>query len=121
MAFSSTAPDWALKLTCSAGTWRAGRSESLLVSSSIYSFFVYGDPEYLYLAVMSIADGSISMRYKSSVGCNYLFGSWINGDYLVASACGNLLLFNKETNDFTIKLFSGSYLHSCVVEISTGR
>ena len=65
IAFSSTSPVWARKMVWSSGTWTASISQSLKVSSNIYSFFTYGSTQYLYFTVFSESDGSIlSSRYS---------------------------------------------------------
>ena len=68
--FGNTSPDWSLKLSWPSGTWTTSESESLLISSSIYTLFLYGSsPKYAYMAVISVSDGTVSNRYKSSISC----------------------------------------------------
>ena len=121
--FGSTSPDWSLKLSWPSGIWTSDLSESLLISSSIYSFFSYGSPQYLYMAVISLSDGTVSNRFKSSISCSSsVYGSGVNGDYIAASVVWfsyNLLMFNRETNLFDIKSFSG-YLFGISLD-TTGR
>ena len=108
--FGGTSPDWSLKLSWPSGTWSIELSESLLTSSSIYTFFPYGSPQYVYMAVISVSDGTVSNRYKSSISCTGVYGSGTNGDFIVASVEWSsfyLLLFNIATNLFDIKTFSG--------------
>ena len=124
LTFGQTSPDWNLSMLWSIGTWSLGLSESLLISSSIYTFFPYGSVKYLYMAVISLSDGSVSNRYKSSIACDYLSGSGVNGDYIVASiywSSSYLLMFNRATNAFTIKSFSGTYLYGVALETPTNR
>ena len=123
--FSNTSPDWSLKLSWPSGTWTIGtyESDSLLISSSIYAFFAYGSTNYLYMAVISLSDGTVSNRHKSSVSCNSLRGSGNNGDYIAASVTWSssyLLMFNIATNLFDIKLFSGTGLFGIGLD-TTGR
>ena len=40
--FGGTSPDWSLKLSWPSGTWIINKSESLLISSTIYTFYPYG-------------------------------------------------------------------------------
>ena len=122
ITFASTAPDMALTMACPSGQCSTYYSESLLVSSSIYSFFAYGSSfRYLYLAVISLNDGSVSSRYKSSVGCDSVYGAGYSGDYIIASVwSNNLLIFNKATNTFIMKVFTGN-LYGIGYEITTGR
>ena len=71
---------------CSSGTWTSNNSESQLSAdgTSIYLFFVYGSTNYLYFATLSTSTGSvIGARYKSSVSSNPIYGSALNGDYIV--------------------------------------
>ena len=108
--FGSTSPDWSLKLSWPSGIWTTSESESLLISSSIYTFFIYGSTKYLYMAVISVSDGTVSNRYKSSISWTNVYGSGVSGDYIVASAyCSSyyLLMMNRATNLFDIKSFSG--------------
>ena len=88
ITFSSTSVHWADQITCS-GTWSGSFSESLLSSdqSTIYSFFLFGPPStyYLYFAGLSVTDGSVvTTRYKSSTTASNVWGSALNGDYVVA-------------------------------------
>ena len=124
--FGGTSPDWSLKLSWPSGTWSLGYSESLLISSSIYTFFPYGSPTasyYVYMAVISVSDGTVSNRYKSSISCTLVYGSGVSGDYIVASVSWNsfyLLMFNRATNLFDIKLFSAGNLYGIGLD-TTGR
>ena len=109
--FGGTSPDWSLKLSWPSGTWTISESESLLISSSIYTLFPYGSPQYVYMAVISVSDGTIGNRYKSSISCTFVYGSGANGDYIAASVRWSsyyLLMFNRATNLFDIKSFSGN-------------
>ena len=110
--FGGTSPDWSLKLSWPSGTWTTNNSESLLISSSIYTFFAYGSTQYVYMVVISVSDGTVSNRYKSSISCTQVWGSAVNGDYIVAAvkltSTYSLLMFNKATNLFDIKSFSGN-------------
>ena len=124
--FGSTSPDWSLKLSWPAGTWIRFNSDSLLISSSIYALFPSGtsSDSYVYMAVISVSDGSISNRYKSSIMCSNVYGSGTNGDYIVASVyCSSsqyLLTFSIATNLFDVKLFSGTILYGIGLD-TTGR
>ena len=122
--FGGTSPDWSLKLSWLSGTWTTAESSSLLISSSIYSFFIYGSsPQYAYMAVISVSGGTVSNRYKSSIGCSYVWGSGVNGDYIAASvrwSSDYLLIFNRATNLFDIKSFSGNSLIGMSLD-TTGR
>ena len=123
--FGNLSPDWSLKLSWPIGAWYQTLSESLVVSSSIYSFFPYGSTTlYVYMAVMSVTDGSVINRYKSSISCTNVRGSGANGDYIAASiycSSGFLFLLNRATNVFSIKLFSGDQLYEIKLETATGR
>ena len=122
--FGGTSPDWSLKLSWPSGTWLTAESESLLISSTIYTLFPYGSSTlYVYIAVISLSDGTVSNRYKSSISCSNVYGSGVNGDYIVASVLCSpsyyLLMFNRATNLFDIKSFSG-YLFGIGLD-TTGR
>ena len=121
--FGGTSPDWSLKQSWPSWYWFLGLSESLLISSSIYTLFTFGPPNYVYMAVISISDGTVSNRYKSSIYCENVYGSAVNGDYIVASVTWssyNLLIFNRATNLFDIKSFSGTLLYGIGLD-TTGR
>ena len=121
--FGGTSPDWSIKLSWPSGTWMTSDSESMLISSSIYTLFPYGSTRYLYMVVISVSDGTVSNRYKSSISCTQVWGSGFSGDYIVASAkCSSpyLLIFNKATNLFDIKSFSGDSLQKIGLD-TTGR
>ena len=122
--FGGASPDWSLKLSWPSGTWSINESESLLISSSIYTLFPYGSTKYVYMAVISVSDGTISYRYKSSLICTQVYGSGANGNYIAASVRWTstyyLLMFNRATNLFDIKLFSGSGLYGIGLD-TTGR
>ena len=112
--FGGTSPDWSLKLSWPSGTWTTSNSESLLISSTIYTLFPYGSPQYAYMAVISVSDGTVSNRFKSSISCTAVWGSGVSGDYIVASVqwppSYYLLMFNRATNIFDIRSFPGTYL-----------
>ena len=122
--FGGTSPDWSLKLSWPSGTWTTDLSESLLISSSIYTLFIYGSStQYVYMAVISVSDGTVSNRYKSSISCSYVWGSGANGDYIAVSVIWTsqyLLMFNRATNLFDIKSFYGIYLRGIGLD-TTGR
>ena len=68
------------------GTWTAYDSESVLSSdgSTVYSFFVFGVPTYLYFSGLFVSTGSVkTTRYKSTATVSGVWGSALNGDYLV--------------------------------------
>ena len=76
------------------------------------------------MAVISASDGTVRNRHKSSVSCAQVYGSGVNGDYIAASVLWSsyfLLMFNRATNLFHIKLFSGSGLLYGVGLDTTGR
>ena len=122
--FGGTSPDWSRKLLWPSGTWDIIYSESLLISSSIYTFFAYGSSTiYVYMAMISVSDGAVSNRYKSSLSCSAVWGSGVSGDYIAASVTWSsdyLLMFNRAANLFDIKSFSGTYLRGIGLD-TTGR
>ena len=87
ITFSLTSVNWANQIACPSGTWTASFSESVLSSdgSRIYSFFTFGPTNtYLYFCGLSVSDGSVrTTRYKSSASVSYVWGSALNGDYVV--------------------------------------
>ena len=118
--FSNTTPDWASLLHCASGSWVASNSESLILSSTIYSFFPYGSPAYLYFVSLNLNSGTASLRYKSS-GWSNIYGSAINGDYVAANACSYFIAFNIATNSFICKQFTSVTLYGMVSDPTTGR
>ena len=126
LTFLNTSVDWADKIACASGTWTSSFSESVLSEDglSIYSFINFGSSRYLYFVSLSVSTGSVvGTRYKSSVTTNYVWGSALNGDYLIASVESptSLVMYSLSTSTFTIKWFSGTYLYGWGVEPSTGR
>ena len=125
--FGNSSPDWSLKMLWPSGTWSTFVSESLLISSSIYTFFPYGSSFYIYMAVISLSNGSVSSRYKSSIYCTnpYIWGSGVSEDYIVASIeCSSwfyLLIFNKATNEFNIKIPYNTAIYKIELETATNR
>ena len=88
ITFSSTSVDWANQIACNTVTWYASSSESVLSSdgSTVYSFFTFGSSTttYLYFCGLSVADGSVrTTRYKSGIAVSGVWGSALNGDYVV--------------------------------------
>ena len=125
LTFANTSPDWALKLQWPSGVWYWFDSESLLVSSSIYSLFVYGNTiKYIYIAVISVSNGAVSNRYKSSISWSLIYGSAISGDSIIASVYWStyfLLIFNKTTNEVNVRQTSINQIFGIGVDIATGR
>ena len=125
ITFLSISVDWAKQVACSSGTWVAYYSESVLSSdgSTIYSFFTFGATKYLFFVGLSVSDGSVATtRFKSSIAVPDLYGSSLNGDYLISTVSGPacLLIYSISASTFTIKSFSGT-LRGWAVEPSSGR
>ena len=98
ITFSSTSVDWANQIVNS-GTWTASNSESILSSdqSIIYSFFLFGTfpTYYLYFAGLSVTDGSVeTTRYMSNISVTSVWGSALNGDYVVTQKIDSSELLN---------------------------
>ena len=125
VTFFNTSPDWAIKLQWSTSTCYSSVSSSVLSSSFIYTFFGYGNPLYSYMAVISSSTGSVSARYKSSISTwSDSYGAATSEDYVISITNCNpsyLLIFNKASNTFIIKTFSGTFLFDINVETTTGR
>ena len=125
ITFLSTSVDWAKQIACSSGTWGAYYSESVLSSdgSTIYSFFTFGVTKYLYFAGLSVSDGSVATtRFKSSIAVPDLYGSALNGDYVISTISGPacMIIYSISTSTFTIKSFNG-VLRGSAVDPSSGR
>ena len=111
-------------MDCPSGSWLASHSESLLLSPSIYSLFTYGSSRFLYFSVISSTDGSVSVRYKSSISCSDVFGSIVKEDYIYASAyCSSsyLIILKISNYSFDIKAFPGKLLLGFELDTSTRR
>ena len=122
--FGNTSPDWAQKSAWVGGGWVTAESESILVSSSIYTFFTYGGSTRLYMAELSLSDGSASKFYKESSTWGRVYGIAVTGDYIVVCTqwiTAEILTYNKATNVFTIKKFAGTRLYGVNLEPITGR
>ena len=126
MTFGSTTPTWALKMNCfnpSSG-WSVYLSETVVISSTIYSFFLYGTTSntYGYGALLDLNTGSVSLRYKSSITCQDIYSSIVSGDYIAVALTWSvkiLLLYNTATNTFNIR--SSIPIYGVNVEVSNGR
>ena len=124
--FASTSADWENKMVCASGTWASHFSESLLSKDGayIYSFFIYGSTSYLYFATLAVSTGNvISSRYKSSVTIAFLYGSALNGDYILTTTNNpsSLVIFSLASSIFTIKSFNSGSLQGLGIEPSSGR
>ena len=76
---------WANVLVCPSGVWTSGDSDSLLKSSFIYSFFIFGTPKHAYLTSFSKTTGAVtSSRYKSNVSWSLVLKIASQGDYIIA-------------------------------------
>ena len=92
--------------------------------STIYSFFTFGVTTYLYFVGLSVSDGSITTtRFKSSAAVSYVWGSALNGDYIVTTTQTqtSIVIYSISSSAFTIKSFSGSLLRGLGVDPSSGR
>ena len=89
ITFSSISVNWTNQIACASGIWSTYNSESLLSydGSTVYSFFVLGgssSTRYLYFAGLTVSDGSVATtRYKSSATITGVWGSSLNGDFVV--------------------------------------
>ena len=129
ITFLMTYVDWANQMACSLGTCKASNSESMLNSdgSTVYSFFTFGtstSTTYLYFFGLTVSDGSVTTtRFKSSAFVLDVWGSSLNGDYVIATTYSpaSLVIYSISSSSFTIKSFSGAYLFGWGVEPSSGR
>ena len=126
ITFSLTSVNWANQITCPSVTWSASISESVLSSdgSTLYSFFSFGSTKYLYFWGLTVSDGSVATtRYKASVSVATIWGSALNGDYVIATTSSPtfLVIYKISSSTFTIKSFAGNNLYGWGVEPSSGR
>ena len=75
------------------------------------------------MAVISLADGAVSLRYKSNINLSGVNGAATNGDYIFATvnSPAYLLMFNLATHLFACRTFSGNELYGLELETTTGR
>ena len=124
--FGAVSTDWAMKMSCSS-TCYMDLSESFLSAdkATVNFFFVYGSTKYLYYVRFATASGSvIGTRYKSSILWSQVYGSVIQGDYVLCTAgwsSQNLVIFNTISSTFIIKSFSDSNLYNLASDSLTGR
>ena len=121
--FSSTSVEWANKMYCSTSSWISYASESLLSKDGLnmYLFFVYGNPVYTYFTSLSVSTGSVtSARYKSNFSGYPVYGSTLNGDYVIAKIDYYLLIYSIPLNSFTFKSIQ-FFVYDWEVETSSGR
>ena len=86
LTFSKTSVEWADKIAWASGTWTSNLSESILSADglTIYTFINFGSSQYLYFVSLSVSTGSVvGTRYKSNVTIAFVWGSALNGDYLI--------------------------------------
>ena len=92
--------------------------------STIYSYFMFGSTKYLYFVGLSVSTGSVATtRYISSVSVSFVYGSSLNGDYVVATTYSpvSVVIYSISSSSFTIMTFSGVYIIGLAVEPSSGR
>ena len=112
ITFRSTSVDWANQIIWSSTTWTAYNSESVLSSdgSTIYSFFTFGATKYLYFYGLYVSSGGVATtRHKSSISVSQVWGSALNGDYIInfnlikQFNCVLLHLYEKSLNLSSLK------------------
>ena len=98
------------------GTWAVNAAETMISSdnSKIYSFYLYGSaPAYIYFVTLSVSNGSVlGSRYKSNIAWSNIYGSQINGDYLLVNTnwVNQFITFvNTATSVIINRAFAGSY------------
>ena len=126
ITFGNESPDWANYLRCPGISWSSYSSESVLINSTIYSFFIYGEYHQLYLASMSSTDGSVSSkRYKNLSPMYSVDGLVTSGNNIIVvikeeSWSSDVLIYNIETTEFIIKSY-GTSLYWLAIEPETER
>ena len=115
-AFGNTFTDWVSKMSWQSGIWAVHTAETMISSDNlkIYSFYLYGSVNvYIYFVTLSVSDGSVlGSRYKSSIAWSNIYGSKINGDYLLVNTnwVGQFITFvNTATSVIVNRAFAGSY------------
>ena len=124
----STSPLWVKKISCPSSSCSLVGGDSFLDSNNkIYSYFTYGSPStYLQLATLNSTDGSIiGSRFLSNSVWSQVWSKMALSNYILAIGVSwggyNLVLYSTETDEFTIKRFSGSYVFSFDKERLSGR
>ena len=128
LTYGSTSVSWANQIVTSGGQINAGSSTSSSDNSKIYSLSVAFESgiSNLYFMTFLSSDGSVSgSRYKSDPGVTGMYGSSLNGNYLLAlifaSSAPRIVIINISTFSFTSKQFSGSVLSHIAIESYSGR
>ena len=114
LTYGKTSTDWSNIIRGTSVSITVLGSESLLSQdkSKIYCIFIFGNssPNYMHMATFEASSGRvIDSRYKSSISLDYVYGSALNGNYLIVTAKDSmisknyLVLFNLITSTFIIK------------------
>ena len=119
---------WGNKILWNSGTWSSSYSESQVSadSSKIYSIASYGSTFlYMYITTFNAINGNaIGGRYKSNIAWGGVYGSTLNGAYIVITASWTpfniLILYNTDSHAISIKQFSNS-LFQTTVDPNNGR
>ena len=130
LTFGSPSLNWALTMSCPSTIftpWTVSSSESLMISPTIYSFFVYGkDSSHsnLYLAII-LLDGTVTNSYKSTTyDVSSVGGSATIGNFIFVTANSStslkafLVMFNIFSTSCTIREFSGNGIYGMEVDMN---
>ena len=126
MTYGEKNLDWADRISWTSSRWSALDSDSVLGrDQSIYSIFIFGSTERLYLTNLNPHNGSVlGTRYRSNFSCSIARKTLINDDYLIITSMWSvvhIILFNTVTSTFDIKKFTGLYLNGCILEPTTNK
>ena len=91
LTYGKASTDWSNMILGTSVSITVLGSESLLSQdkSKIYCIFIIGDsyPNYMHMATFDRSSGRvIDSRYKSSISLDYVYGSVLNGNYLIVTA-----------------------------------
>ena len=109
LTYGSSSTDWTNKMSWQTTNWAFYLSESLKSAdkSKIYSFFVSGVSQNLYFITLSSSSGEVlGSRYRSSSTLQNVYGSALNGDYILTTfkdlSDSYLMMFNTIIRKFWI-------------------
>ena len=128
LTYGSTSVSWAKKIVTSGGVINSASSVYSSDGSKIYTLLdAYNSGVVnLYFMTFLSSDGSVSgSRYKSNLNVNDMYGSTLNGDYLVTIALVSstyyIAIINVSTYSFASKQYSGTVLNHIGFESYSGR
>ena len=123
LTFGRSSTDWTNKMSWQTMDWALHLSESLRSKdkSKIYSFFISGVSQNLYFITLSSSSGEVlGSRYRSSSTLQNVYGSALNGDYILItfkdSSVSYLIMFNTIIGKYWINFFNKTITKWILIE-----